>query len=109
MPVTLKQIEGGFKIVSDEPSGAIVRLRVGSETIMKSFPSGHGEAFIAMKDPKLVDMQVLAMAKADVSPLYVCRPVVNARDIIMWFKSQGFGAMLDPCLLYTSPSPRDRS
>src|SRR5271167_1308377 len=96
MPVTLKQIEGGFKLVSDEPSGAIVRLRVGDKTIMKSFPSGHGEAFIAMKEPQNMDMDVLALSKSDVAPLYVSRQVINAEDIHFWYKCQGFRDLIEP-------------
>jgi len=43
-----------------------------------------------------------AAAKADVAPLYVCRPVRNATEIIRWFRLQGFGKMIEPADMHVT-------
>lgn len=91
----ISQSEGRIAIESLESYPAILRMCLGGEEVIKSLMPGHN-VISCRGMPKIMDIELLALAKADVAPLYVARNVENAEDIIAWFKSQGFGQMLDP-------------
>lgn len=106
----LSQTDNQIHIESFEQSDALAYLRVDGKMIMKSIKPGSN--LISCRGmPAIMDLHLLALAKADIAPLYVSRPVLNARDIILWFKAQKFGDMIDPedmhCTICYSRQPVD--
>jgi hypothetical protein len=89
----VSQTDQFIHIDSFEDAPAVAHLRVDDQWIFKPINPG---ANLFPCEGMLMDIELLAMAKADIAPLYVCRHVINANDIILWFKGQGFGAMLRP-------------
>jgi len=86
--INISRQDGVLSIRSKESGQAAVFLRFGTETVIKSL--GPGEEVRLFRNDDIDAMQVLALAKADVAPLYVCRHVINAEKITSWFKMQGF-------------------
>lgn len=106
----LFQSDNRIDIVSLEQAPTLAHLCLDGETIIKSLNPGSN--FIScLGMPKIMDLHLLALAKADIAPLYVSRPILNAADIILWFKSQKFGNMVDPgdmhCTICYSRQPVD--
>jgi 2'-5' RNA ligase len=79
-----------------EGAPALVRLRIGKREILKSFPKGAGVAHIISAKTRDIALDMLALAKADVAPLYVSRPVLNADEVIRHFRRQGLSPMIGP-------------
>jgi len=64
-------------------------------------PAGTGKTYLA------VAMAVDALARSSVQRIVLTRPAVEAGERLGYLPGD-LAQKIDPCLLYTSPSPRDR-
>lgn len=91
----LFQTDDSILIESFEAQPVLIRLTASNGEIIKAVDPGTN--IVQMKGlPRIMDLHMLALAKADIAPLYVSRPVLNPTDIISWFRMQGFGQMVAP-------------